>query len=81
MLHERAALSRLLEKTIESQLMELTEKDKLIPELVFRDPYVLDFLEPHNSYSERDIENAILNALESIFCTWRNMKCLRVARY
>ena len=64
MLFENTALSKLPEKTIENQLMELTEKDKMTPELVFRDPYVLDFLELHNSYSERDLENAILNALE-----------------
>ncbi|MFH0947917.1 MAG: PDDEXK nuclease domain-containing protein [Elusimicrobiota bacterium] len=33
-------------------------------ELVFRDPYVLDFLELSDTYSERDLESAILNALE-----------------
>ncbi len=52
------------EKTIENQLKELKEHNKMTPELVFRDQYVLDFLELHNSYSERDLENAILNALE-----------------
>ena len=64
MLYERTALSRLPEKTIENQLKELKEEDVMTPELVFRDPYVLDFLELHNSFSERDLENAILNALE-----------------
>jgi predicted nuclease of restriction endonuclease-like (RecB) superfamily len=64
MLYERTALSRLPEKTIENQLSELKENDKMTPELVFRDSYVLDFLELHNSYSERDLENAILNSLE-----------------
>jgi predicted nuclease of restriction endonuclease-like (RecB) superfamily len=64
MLYERTALSKLPEETIANQLRELKEKEKMTPELVFRDPYVLDFLELHNSYSERDLENAILNALE-----------------
>jgi len=64
MLYERTALSKLPEKTIEDQLRELTEKDKMTPELVFRDPYVLDFLELADTYSERDLERAILNALE-----------------
>jgi len=64
LLYERTALSKLPEKAIENQLMELEENDTMMPELVFRDPYVLDFLELHNSYSERDLENAILNALE-----------------
>jgi len=64
MLYERIALSKLPEKTIENQLRELKEKDKITPELVFRDPYVLDFLELTDTYSERDLERAILNALE-----------------
>jgi predicted nuclease of restriction endonuclease-like (RecB) superfamily len=64
MLYERTALSKLPEKTIENQLKELKEKDKMTPELVFRDPYVLDFLELHDTYSEKDLEQAILNALE-----------------
>ena len=41
MLYERTALSKLPEKTIENQLKELKEKDKMTPELVFRDPYVV----------------------------------------
>ena len=64
MFYERTALSKLPEKTIEMQLKELKEKDKITPELVFRDPYVLDFLELTDTYSERDLEKAILNALE-----------------
>lgn len=64
MLYERTALSKLPEKTVENQLKELKEKDKMTPELVFRDPYVLDFLELADTYSEKDLEKAILNALE-----------------
>jgi len=43
MLYERTALSKLPEETIKNQLKELKEKDKMTPELVFRDPYVLGF--------------------------------------
>ncbi len=64
MLYERTALSKLPDKTIEKQLADLKEKDKLTPELIFRDPYVLDFLELSDTYSERDLERAILNSLE-----------------
>ena len=64
MLYERTALSKLPEKTIEMQLKELKGNDKMTPELVFRDPYVLDFLELSDTYSEKDLERAILNALE-----------------
>jgi hypothetical protein len=59
MLYERTALSKLPEKTIENQLKELREEDKMTPELVFRDPYVLDFLGLHNSYSEKDLETEL----------------------
>ncbi len=64
MLYEGTALSKLPEKTIEMQLKELKEKDKITPELVFKDPYVLDFLELSDTYSEKDLEEAILNSLE-----------------
>jgi len=43
MLYERTALSKLPEKTIVMQLKELKEKDKMTPELVFRDHYVTHF--------------------------------------
>ncbi|MEK7399669.1 MAG: DUF1016 N-terminal domain-containing protein [Candidatus Poribacteria bacterium] len=58
MLYERTALSKLPEKTIEMQLKELKEEDKMTPEIVFRDPYVLDFLELSDTYSEKDLEKA-----------------------
>jgi predicted nuclease of restriction endonuclease-like (RecB) superfamily len=64
MLYKRTALSKLPGKTIENQLKGLKEEDKMTTELVFRDPYVLDFLELQDTYSERDLEQAILNALE-----------------
>jgi predicted nuclease of restriction endonuclease-like (RecB) superfamily len=64
LLYERTALSKLPEETIKNQLKELKEKGKMTPELVFRDPYVLDFLELHDTYSEKNLEQAILNALE-----------------
>jgi hypothetical protein len=44
MLYERTALSKKPEKLIKQELAALREKDKLSPDLVFRDPYVLDFL-------------------------------------
>jgi len=64
MLYERTALSKLPEETIKMQLTELKEEDKMTPELVFRDPYVLDFLELSDTYGETNLERAILNALE-----------------
>ncbi len=40
-------------------------KDRLTPDLVFRDPYFLDFLGLTGAYSEADIEKAILSELET----------------
>ena len=36
----------------------------MTPDLVFRDPYLLDFLGLSDTYSERDLESAILKELE-----------------
>src|SRR3989338_4592184 len=63
MLYERTALSKFPQKTIAMHLKELSNKDKITPELIFRDPYVLDFLELEDTYSEKDLESAIFNAL------------------
>lgn len=44
MLFERTALSKKPERLIRQELDALQAEDKLTPDLVFRDPYVLDFL-------------------------------------
>jgi len=41
------------------------EEDRLTPDLVFRDPYLLDFLGLKDSYAEKDVEAAILREMES----------------
>jgi predicted nuclease of restriction endonuclease-like (RecB) superfamily len=43
-LYERTALSRKPEKLIERELKQLREERQLTPDMVFRDPYFLDFL-------------------------------------
>jgi len=43
----------------------LREEDKVTPDLVFRDPYILDFLGLKDSYAEKDLEAAILREIES----------------
>jgi predicted nuclease of restriction endonuclease-like (RecB) superfamily len=65
MLFERTALARKPDELIEKELKALREEDSLTPDLVFRDPYVLDFLGLHDGYSERDLETAILRELEA----------------
>lgn len=65
LLYERTALSKKPEKLILRELKALREKDRLTPDLVFRDPYVLDFLKLKDTYSEQDVETAILREIES----------------
>ena len=64
MLFERTALSKKPEALIHKELSALREKDELTPALVFRDPYMLDFLELADTYSEKDLESAILREIE-----------------
>jgi predicted nuclease of restriction endonuclease-like (RecB) superfamily len=65
MLFERTALSKKPDKLIRRELAALRAEDRLTPDLVFRDPYVLDFLRLHDTYAEQDIEAAILREMES----------------
>jgi len=65
MLFERTALSKKPEKLAALELKQLREEDKLTPDLVFRDPYLLGFLGLKDSYAEKDFEAAILRDMES----------------
>ena len=64
LLYQRTALSRKPEETIRADLETLRDSQRVTPDFLFRDPYVLDFLELSDTYSERDLENAILRELE-----------------
>ena len=65
MLYERTALSKKPDTLIRAELAALRDEDKLTPDLVFRDPYVLDFLRLKDTYAEKDLEAAILREVES----------------
>lgn len=65
MLYERVGLSKKPEDLIEDELKSLQEKDQLTPDLVFQDPYLLDFLGLKDKYSEFDLESNIIHELES----------------
>ena len=64
MLYERTAISKKPEQTIKNDLELLKTEQELSPELVFRDPYFLDFLGLADTYSERDLETSILAELQ-----------------
>jgi predicted nuclease of restriction endonuclease-like (RecB) superfamily len=64
MLYERTALSRKPEETIRYDL-DLLRQDKIIsPDLLLKDPYILDFLDLNDRYLEKDLEDAILREIE-----------------
>ena len=65
MLYERTAISRKPEEVARAELAQLREGDRLTPALVFKDPYVLDFLGLNDRYLERDLEDAILREIET----------------
>lgn len=65
MLYERTAISKKPEEVARAELAQLRSDDQLSPDLVFRDPYVLDFLGLKDRYLEKDLEDAILRELET----------------
>ena len=65
MLFERTALSKKPAKLAEQELAKLRSTDQLSPDLVFRDPYFLDFLGLKDTYGENDLEAAILREVEA----------------
>ena len=65
MLFERTAVSRKPEELARKELDALRNDDQWMPDMVFRDPYILDFLKLSDSYSERDLEAAILRDIEA----------------
>lgn len=64
-LFERTALSKRPTSLIETEIASLRKNGQLTPDLVFRDPYVLDFLGLQNGYSEKDLETSILREMEA----------------
>ncbi len=65
MLFERTAIAKRPAQVVEQTLGALREEQRMSPDLVFRDPYVLDFLGLSSNFSEAEFEAAILRELES----------------
>ena len=65
MLFQRTALSRKPEAVISEEIASLRD-GRMSPDLVFRDPYLLDLLGLKGAYSERDLESAILREIEGV---------------
>ncbi len=71
-LFERTAISKKPEQTIINDLQLLSNENKMTTDLFFRDPYILDFLELKDTYSEKDLENAIISELEKFILEMGN---------
>ncbi len=65
LLYERTAVSRKPEVLIAKDIAALRDEDRLTPDMVFRDPYFLDFLGLSGQHAEHDLEDAILRELEA----------------
>lgn len=63
MLYERTALSKKSDELIQHEL-ENIQNDKYSKDVIFKDPYLLDFLELNDRYLEKDLEDAILRSIE-----------------
>ncbi len=64
MLYERTALSKKPDELISYEIEKLKE-GIVTPNMVLKDPYVLDFLELNDRYLEKDLEDAILRDIEN----------------
>ena len=64
MLFERTAISKKPKALAKMEMQQLKQQDTLSTDLVFRDHYVLDFLNLRDTFSESDLESAIIQDLE-----------------
>lgn len=64
MLYERTAIAKQPDEVILHDLEELRNERKMSADLVFHDPYFLDFLGVESKFSERDLEDAIVGELQ-----------------
>ena len=65
LLFERTALSKKPQDVIAAEIDRLRD-GQMSPDIVFRDPYLLDLLGLKGAYSERDLESAILREIEGV---------------
>lgn len=65
MLFERTAISKKPEEVAKAEIAALRAEDQISPNMVFRDPYLLDFLGLNDRFLEKDLEDAILREIET----------------
>jgi len=72
LLYERTAVSKKPDELIAQDLAALRDEDRMTPDLIFRDPYFLDFLGLTGAYREKDAVQAILRELEAFILELRS---------
>ncbi|MDE7088802.1 MAG: PDDEXK nuclease domain-containing protein [Prevotella sp.] len=65
MLYERTAIAKMPDEVIAHDLEELKNERRMSADLVFHDPYFIDFLGLGNCYSEKELESAIVADLQN----------------
>ena len=65
MLFERTAISKKPDELAKAEIAALRAEDQISPSMVFRDPYLFDFLGLNDRYLEKDLEDAILREIET----------------
>ncbi len=63
-LYLRTAIAKKPDEVIKAEISHLRDGGQMTPDMVFRDPYMLDFLGLLDGYRERDLESAILRDME-----------------
>ena len=64
MLFERTAISKQPDVIVQNELTLLQQNQVFTPQLFLKDPYLLDFLDLKDNFTEKDLEQAILMELE-----------------
>jgi len=70
MLYERTAISKKPGRVITEGIEKLRHEDKLTPDLVFKDPYFLDFLGLKDAYSEKTWKMQFCGNWKALFLNW-----------
>jgi len=75
MFFERTALSKNTDEFIKQELEQTRKENFITPNMIFKDPYLLDFLNLPRNFSENDLENAILDELSAFIQELGNDFC------
>jgi predicted nuclease of restriction endonuclease-like (RecB) superfamily len=79
MMFERTAISKKPELVVKQNIALLKEQDILTPEMIFKDPYFINFTHGKNANSEEALENLIISNITDFLQELGNNFCL-VAR-